>query len=801
MKTQEIYYTHDYIKSWTTNILEIIPAEKGYAIVLEESAFYPGGGGQPCDLGTINGQQVIQVYKKEGIIYHVVEEEPGKREKVLCTIDSQRRLDLSQQHTGQHLLSSVFYQLYQGETSSFHLGIDYVSIDISISDITNEQIKAVEDAANQYVYRDLPLQCYFVEKSQLQTLPLRKYPTVDKDIRIVEIEKIDYSPCGGTHLDSTGQLGMIKIIKTEHYKGATRAYFKCGKRALQDYQNKGQIFKQLTSKLSMPEEELVERVIKETQRMKELSKELEQWKKKSAYWQAKHILFNHDNFIISEIFEDKHFEEMEKISQEIINQKDVVVIFASQREKKILFHHSGNCSPHCGKIFKKYLSSYGGRGGGSNKKAQAVFASDSDLEGFYHFLIEKIQAQELPLLQREKHQENFILLENNKIALKFKYLIHIIENLNNSQSFQETVDYIYSSFLDLIPYQYIGIALIQEDGKSIKSYHGVSDDHDTIVGLPENLFGLEVKIKNTTLGSVMEKGEARIINDLEEHVKHRPERCYNNILLEAGIRSSITLPLTINGQPIGFIFFSSSKKNIYKEEHAQFLKIVANSISISFAKNKFTDDLVYSSILALAKLAESRDSDTGDHLYRMKKYSRLVAELLYKDKTYPKEMDLIFIEDIERFSPLHDIGKVGIKDGILLKPGKLTNEEFTLMKEHTQYGAQVLKSAENNLLKSGRSIFGMGIEIAAGHHEKWDGSGYPKGIRGKEIPLSARIVAVGDVFDALTSQRPYKKPFSFERAFQIITQGKGSHFDPNIIEIVQHHKKELHDLYEELKDQ
>ena len=387
----------------------------------------------------------------------------------------------------------------------------------------------------------------------------------------------------------------------------------------------------------------------------------------------------------------------------------------------------------------------------------------------------------------------------NEVFLKLKYLINLIENLNRNESFPEVVNYIYSSFSDFIPYHYIGIALIEEEGKYVKAYHGVSDNH-TIRGLPENLFGLKVEIEDTTLGKIIKTGQARIINDLENYVKERPNSSYNEILLKAGIKASITLPLMINERPIGFIFFSSHGKNVYTQDHIKFLKTLANSIALSLEKNKIMNDLVYSSILALAKLAESRDNETGDHLHRMKNYSRFVAEQLFKSGEYLGQIDLDFIENIERFSPLHDIGKVGIKDDVLLKSGKLTEEEFELMKMHTLLGTQVLQTAESNINKNGKSIFAMGIEIAENHHEKWDGSGYPHGRKGKEIPLSARIVAIGDVFDALTSKRPYKKAFSFEQAMKILIEGKGRHFDPKIIEKLEKSQEELYQLYQEIRD-
>lgn len=224
--------------------------------------------------------------------------------------------------------------------------------------------------------------------------------------------------------------------------------------------------------------------------------------------------------------------------------------------------------------------------------------------------------------------------------------------------------------------------------------------------------------------------------------------------------------------------------------------MLANSIAISFEQNIFIDDLLYSNTLALAKLAEARDEDTGEHLERMKIYSSKMAELLYSDGIYEDIIDIEYISQIERFSPLHDIGKVGVPDGILLKPGKLTKEEFEEMKKHTTYGAEVLRTAEQTISKHKRCLFGIGIEIAEGHQEKWDGSGYPFGKKENEIPLSARIVAVADVLDALTSERPYKKAFSFETSFQMMVEERGTHFDPVIIDSFVKHKEDIFRIYQ-----
>ncbi|GLC30505.1 HD domain-containing phosphohydrolase [Clostridium omnivorum] len=392
--------------------------------------------------------------------------------------------------------------------------------------------------------------------------------------------------------------------------------------------------------------------------------------------------------------------------------------------------------------------------------------------------------------------QDFIFTEVKNIFNEFNYIIKIIENLNKNVPFKDNLNYIFDAFSGYIPYSYIGVALLDDSGKTIKASYGVSGKHHKNLG--KKLVGFKYKLSNTSLQEVLLSGKVRIINDLEEYVKGKPVKPYNKILLQEGIKSSITFPLKSDDKPLGIIFFSSNTKNVYKNEHVRFLKILANSIMLSLEKDILMQDMVISSTLALAALTEERDPETGEHLSRMKAYSKVIAELLSKEKKYKDIIDIDYINNIERFSPLHDIGKVAIQDSILLKPGKLTPEEFEIMKTHATYGAKTLAMADDYIKKKGRSIFKIGIEIAGGHHEKWDGSGYPYGKSGEEIPLSARIVALADVFDALTSKRPYKEPFSFEQSTKIIAEGKGKHFDPYIIDVFFNNIDVIHGLYEKL---
>lgn len=185
-------------------------------------------------------------------------------------------------------------------------------------------------------------------------------------------------------------------------------------------------------------------------------------------------------------------------------------------------------------------------------------------------------------------------------------------------------------------------------------------------------------------------------------------------------------------------------------------------------------------IFAMSKLAESRDPETGEHLERMREYCKVLSQHLSQLEKYKKVIDTAFISDIYAASPLHDIGKVGIDDTVLLKPGKLTEAEWVIMRTHPVIGAETLRQVDKQ--HPGNTLIRMGVQIAEGHHEKWDGTGYPYGLRGEETPLVARILALGDVYDALTSKRCYKEAFSHARSREIIEEGRAKHFDPDVVD-------------------
>jgi response regulator RpfG family c-di-GMP phosphodiesterase len=195
---------------------------------------------------------------------------------------------------------------------------------------------------------------------------------------------------------------------------------------------------------------------------------------------------------------------------------------------------------------------------------------------------------------------------------------------------------------------------------------------------------------------------------------------------------------------------------------------------------QFVENARLITILALAKLAEYRDDETGLHLERIREYTRIIAQEMATKPTYSSYITSEYIEDIYHSSILHDIGKVGIPDAILLKPGRFTPEEFESIKMHSILGGDVLTDIEAQI--GAQTFLTLGKEIAYYHHEKWNGKGYPKGLKGEEIPLSARIVSLSDVYDALTSKRIYKRPYSHQEAKEIITRENERSFDADVFD-------------------
>jgi response regulator RpfG family c-di-GMP phosphodiesterase len=253
-------------------------------------------------------------------------------------------------------------------------------------------------------------------------------------------------------------------------------------------------------------------------------------------------------------------------------------------------------------------------------------------------------------------------------------------------------------------------------------------------------------------------------------------------MADPALRSELVIPIRTPRGTVGVFDFGSRALGAFAEDDIRLCCILVDQMAIGLENIRLFDELTQtrdSIIMGMARLAESRDGQMSGHLERICEYARLLAGRLTRETRFAAFLDEEYVETISRSAALHDIGKVGIPDSILLKPGKLTAAEFEVMKTHTTLGGTTL----SELATQHGSFFmlRMGRDIAFAHHERWDGSGYPSGLRGDTIPLSARIVALCDVYDALTSQRIYKTAISHARAAGLIRAEAGKHFDPQLV--------------------
>ncbi|MCX7677916.1 MAG: response regulator [Spirochaetes bacterium] len=384
--------------------------------------------------------------------------------------------------------------------------------------------------------------------------------------------------------------------------------------------------------------------------------------------------------------------------------------------------------------------------------------------------------------------------ERNNFVEQLTQINSVISMLNSGMELEQIFKNLNRSLRRIIPFNRFALAIIDEEKGNVVTKMVESDRE--ILLRPGDSFPLS----DSSLGKVAEVKECMRIDNLEEYVSKNPKSKSSRMLLEEGMKSTLAFPLIIENRTRGFLLFASVKPNFFKEEHIFFLRSLSGQIALSVQRAELLEELEKhtknleelvkrrsfellktqkTTIFALSKLAEARDADTGAHLDRIRKYSVLIAQIL-KYSGHEDEISNQYLRDLYDSSILHDIGKVGIPDSILLKPGPLSHEEFEIIKGHTIIGYNALKTASEEL--GDDSFLRMAMDITLFHHERWDGLGYPKGLKGNEIPLAARIVTIGDVYDALTTRRPYKKQYPHEHAIEIMKEEQGK-FDPVLFKI------------------
>jgi alanyl-tRNA synthetase len=376
--TKKLYYLSPSTTSWTTTITSIKKENEDYIITLAETAFYPEGGGQPSDSGTIDGIKVIDVFEANGEVYHRLPALPNYS-IVSCQIDWHRRLDHTQQHSGQHLLSAVCIDLFNADTVSFHLGKDTVTIDLAVANLSQHQLNAIEERVNELIYRNIPVKTYFVTKEEAMTLSLRKLPDVREPIRVVEMQGIDISACCGTHVSRTGEIGMIKLLKTEKHRGLIRLHFKCGIRALADYSRLLEIVTKAAQHLWTNRETLFDKIVKLEEENKFYLRELEQLKGELYNLEADKLLQNSHRSLIVQVYENKTIKELQAIANRIVAKQEKIAVLATTLENRLVAAKSAAFALHLGQLLKELQTRFNGKGGGNERQALLTFTNSADL--------------------------------------------------------------------------------------------------------------------------------------------------------------------------------------------------------------------------------------------------------------------------------------------------------------------------------------------------------------------------------------------------------------------------------------
>lgn len=342
--------------------------------------------------------------------------------------------------------------------------------------------------------------------------------------------------------------------------------------------------------------------------------------------------------------------------------------------------------------------------------------------------------------------------------------------LGDDAPFSEKLEFLHDYLHESFPWiDRIAVALYDPATDILKTYaHSSKGDN------PLSLYEARLS-ESATLQEIVRLRRPRVVNDLGllQANRHHHERIRGQ-----GYGSSYTMPIFRNGEFLGLLFFNSYHKDVLDDRALHHLDLVGHLVAYSLMEQLVAARTLVASIRSTSTLAQHRDFETGAHLDRMAHYARLIAKQIAPQYGFDDHM----VEHIFLFAPLHDIGKIGVPDNILLKPGKLSHAEFETMKKHPERGAEIIDTLLEHFGLNGLNHSELLRNIALYHHESMNGKGYPYGLKGEEIPIEARIAAVADVFDALTSHRPYKAAWSNEEAFELLETLAGDALDADCVQ-------------------
>lgn len=369
-----LYYQDVMLREFDATVVSKGTDEVGrHYVVLSNTAFYPTGGGQPHDTGTLDAIEVLDVEKIDDEIRHYIQGDLSTLDGVVHgKLNWARRFDHMQQHAGQHILTAAFVELFNAQTVSFHLGSEHVTIDIATDTLTEQQLAAAEARANDIILENRPIQTTWITENELANYNLRKEVAVTGDIRLVIIPDFDYNGCGGTHPVSTGQVSAIKILGTEKMKGNVRVSFVCGQRVLSELAMRKKVLADVARQLSVPEVEAATALSKILVSQKNTEKALAAAKEELLAYEAKALVARNED-VVAAAFNQRTMQELQKIARIIvIDNPDVTALLASENEGKLQFvaAKGKNVAKSMKVIAEKVLPLINGKGGGSDQMVQ-----------------------------------------------------------------------------------------------------------------------------------------------------------------------------------------------------------------------------------------------------------------------------------------------------------------------------------------------------------------------------------------------------------------------------------------------
>jgi len=378
--TERLYYSDSHLIEFEARVVDLTDRVSGWtAVVLDRTAFYPTGGGQPSDTGTLNSLRVVECIDdgERGVLHVVQGAAPARGATVQGRVDWSRRLDHMQQHTGQHILSQAFVTLFNAPTKSFRVGDASCEIDVDLQNPTTEIIERAVELANNVIWEDRTITIHNVTSEEAAELHLRKEPAREGELRLIEIEGFDLTPCGGTHAYRTGEVGMIAVRSWERAKGLTRIEFVAGVRALADYRKANKSAREIAALFSTGRDDAPQLAAQMIEEHKELNRRIRALEEGAASVEAEKLLSAAQTtadgtHIVSHVFEARDAEFLKKLAHALIASPQTIVLLGSRDRDtaRLVFARSADAYGDMSALMRDACTMLDGRGGGKPELAQ-----------------------------------------------------------------------------------------------------------------------------------------------------------------------------------------------------------------------------------------------------------------------------------------------------------------------------------------------------------------------------------------------------------------------------------------------